>query len=88
MKIKSIIASLLIGSCVFKANSQTGGLTNTTQRQYSKMHSVNLQDGGWTKGFWAERFKVCRDTMLLNMRRIFDNPELSQAYRNCEIEAE
>ncbi len=87
MKIKSIIASLLIGSSIFNANSQTCGLTNTTQSPYSKMHSVNLQDVVWTKGFWAERFNVCKDTMLLNMWRIFDNPELSHAYRNFEIAA-
>jgi len=87
MKIKSIIASLLIGGCIFNANSQTGGLTNTTQSPYSKMYSVNLQDVVWTKGFWAERFNVCKDTMLLNMWRIFDNPELSHAYRNFEIAA-
>lgn len=87
MNIKIIIVSLLIGSFVFTAGSQTKGLTNTLQSPYAKMHSINLQDVVWTKGFWAERFNICKDTMLLNMWRIFDNPELSHAYRNFEIAA-
>lgn len=66
---------------------QTKGLTNTTQSPYAKMHSIDLESVKWNDGFWAERFDVCKDTMLLNMWRIFDDPELSHAYCNFEIAA-
>lgn len=67
--------------------AQTKGLTNTTQSPYAKLHNVGLEDVKWTHGFWADRFRVCKDTMLTNMWRIFDDPELSHAYRNFEIAA-
>jgi len=87
MNIKNKIVSLLLCSSVLAANAQTNGLTNTTQSPYSKMHSVNLQDVSWTKGFWADRFNICKTNMLPNMWSIFEDPELSHAYRNFEIAA-
>jgi len=86
MKIKKIFICFLALSPVITMIAQNG-LTNTTKSPYAKMHSVGLADVTWTKGFWADRFNVCKDTMLLNMWRIFDDPELSHAYRNFEIAA-
>lgn len=85
MKVKSILITCMLLP-LLPINAQKG-LTNTTQSPYAKMHSVGLNDVAWTNGFWAERFDVCKDTMLLNMWRIFDNAELSHAYRNFEIAA-
>ncbi|NDV78092.1 glycoside hydrolase family 127 protein [Dysgonomonas sp. 511] len=87
MKLKGISLCFLAFCLAVVAMAQTKGLTNTTKSPYAKMHSVDLSDVTWTKGFWAERFDVCKDTMLYNMWRIFDNPELSHAYRNFEIAA-
>lgn len=87
-KTKTLIICFLFSIAGFQLiNAQTKGLTNTTQSPYAKMHSVDLQDVSWTSGFWADRFNVCKDTMLLNMWRIFDDAELSHAYRNFEIAA-
>ncbi len=86
MKTKCITGCL----CAFIAVSafaQHPGLTSTVNSPYAKMHNVGLSDVRWTNGFWAERFDVCKDTMLFNMWRIFDDPELSHAYRNFEIAA-
>lgn len=87
MKNKSLCISLFALGISSLTMSQERGLTNTAQSPYAKMHSVNLDDVVWTHGFWAERFDVCKDTMLYNMWRIFDDPELSHAYRNFEIAA-
>lgn len=87
MKVKNLFLYLMLFTCLQTGMAQTNGLTNTTQSPYAQMHSLNLQDVTWTKGFWAERFDVCKDTMLKNMWRIFDDPELSHAYRNFEIAA-
>ncbi|MDR2917308.1 MAG: glycoside hydrolase family 127 protein [Tannerella sp.] len=84
---KGTIISILLCVAALTINAQTKGLTNTLRSPHAKMHSVNIHDVTWTKGFWAERFDVCKDTMLLNMWRIFDDPELSHAYHNFEIAA-
>ena len=41
----------------------------------------------WTKGFWAERFQVCRDSMVPNMWRIYNDANISHAFKNFEIAA-
>lgn len=87
MKVKSLLIGLSMLGTASVAIAQTRGLTNTTKSPYAKMHCVDLDDVKWTTGFWAERFDVCKDTMLYNMWDIFDNPELSHAYRNFEIAA-
>jgi DUF1680 family protein len=83
----SLVAALLLFFSIVATTAQTHGLTGTTNSPYAKMQNVGPGDVIWTKGFWAERFAVCKDTMLLNMWRIFDDPELSHAYRNFEIAA-
>jgi DUF1680 family protein len=86
MKTNPLIICLLLCSLANASKAQTG-LTDTAKSPYAKMYNVGLGDVKWTKGFWAEKFAVCKDTMLLNMWRIFDDPELSHAYRNFEIAA-
>jgi DUF1680 family protein len=46
-----------------------------------------MGDVQWTKGFWAERFQVCRDSMVPNIWRIYTDPNISHAFRNFEIAA-
>lgn len=87
MRIRNFLACLFILGSTTAIMAQTNGLTDTSRSPYAKMHSVGLKDVVWTSGFWADRFDVCKDTMLLNMWNIFDNPELSHAYRNFEIAA-
>ena len=87
MKIKMLLVGVATLMNLPFLIAQEKGLTNTTKSPYAQMHSVNLQDVRWTSGFWAERFDVCKDSMLLTMWDVFDNPELSHAYRNFEIAA-
>jgi uncharacterized protein len=46
-----------------------------------------MNDVVWTKGFWAERFKVCRETMVPNLWRIYNDASISHAFKNFEIAA-
>jgi DUF1680 family protein len=46
-----------------------------------------MDDVQWTKGFWAERFAVCKDSMVPNLWHIYNNAEISHAFRNFEIAA-
>src|SRR5690349_19301112 len=67
--------------------AQDKSLTNTSKSTYAKLHSVNMGDVQWTSGFWAERFQVCRDSMVPNMWRIYNDANISHAFKNFEIAA-
>jgi len=85
---KTILACLLIGllpsTTLF---SQSNALVNTSASAYAKLSSVNMGDVHWTKGFWADRFRVCKDSMVPNMWRIYTDANISHAYQNFEIAA-
>src|SRR5262245_35530221 len=63
------------------------GLNDTSSSPFVKMRSIGLGDMEWTRGFWADRFATCRETMVPHMGRIMEGAEPSQFYRNFEIAA-
>jgi DUF1680 family protein len=67
--------------------AQDKALTNTAQSKFVKLKSINMQDVTWTKGFWADRFKVATETMVPNMWAIYNDPNISHAFKNFEIAA-
>jgi len=69
------------------AAAQHQSLVNTSESRYAKLSSVNMQDVHWTKGFWAERFSVCRDSMIPGIWKTYNDPDISHAFRNFEIAA-
>lgn len=69
------------------SKGQDKSLVNTTQSLHAKLRSLNMSDVRWTRGFWAERFKVARETMVPNMWAIYNNANISHAFRNFEIAA-
>ncbi len=84
MKIGYVLA-LLAGST--GAFAQSKALTNTSASPYAKLSSLDMGAVNWTKGFWADRFQVCRDTMIPNLWKVYTDPKVSHAYRNFEIAA-
>lgn len=82
--ISLVLLSVLIASTL---QAQDLALVNTSQSRFAKLKSLNIGDVQWTNGFWAERFKVCKESMVPNMMGNYLNPELSHAYRNFEIAA-
>ena len=68
-------------------NGQNHSLVNTLNSPYTRLSSVDITDVKWTTGFWAERFAVCRDSMVTGMMKVYMDPEISHAYRNFEIAA-
>ena len=61
MKRKTFTALLVLLTINISAQN---GLVNTSQSPYAKLNSVGMSDVQWTKGFWAERFDVCKNTMV------------------------
>jgi DUF1680 family protein len=67
--------------------AQEKSLVNTKESSHAKLHSPNMKDVTWTKGFWADRFKVARETMVPNMWDIYNDEHISHAFKNFEIAA-
>jgi len=82
---------LAVFVCTFfvsqEMHGQNGGLVNTSQSSYAKLYNTDLDAVKWTKGFWADRFKVCKETMVPDLWKTYTNPELSHSFRNFEIAA-
>jgi DUF1680 family protein len=88
MKKQNVLLALVIG-CISANQSiaQNKSLVNTTKSSFAKLGSVDLDDVQWTKGFWADRFKVCKETMVPNMWNIYNDAKISHAFKNFEIAA-
>lgn len=63
------------------------GLTNTSASPYAKLNSVDMGSVQWTKGFWAERFEVCKHSMVPHLWDTYNNAELCHSFKNFEIAA-
>jgi DUF1680 family protein len=83
LKLLAISIVLVTGN----VSAQNKALVNTGKSAYAKLSSVDMGNVTWTNGFWADRFKVCRETMIPNLWRVYTDPKISHAYRNFEIAA-
>jgi DUF1680 family protein len=63
------------------------GLHVQAQPPHAVLKGVGLSDVRWTRGFWAERFAVCRDSMLPHLWRIYTDATISHAFENFRIAA-
>ncbi|MFC1223471.1 glycoside hydrolase family 127 protein [Pedobacter sp. BG31] len=85
LRLQVMICAML--SLMLNAVAQDKALVNTSNSPYAKLHSINMSDVTWTKGFWADRFKVATETMVPNMWAIYNDPKISHAFKNFEIAA-
>ncbi|SFH24850.1 aceric acid hydrolase [Pedobacter insulae] len=81
----SVFGILLVLSFFVKA--QEKALTNNSKSPYAKLHGVDMGSVSWTNGFWADRFKVATETIVPNMWDIYNDPNISHAFKNFEIAA-
>lgn len=79
--------ALLFSGFALSSSAQDKSLVNTSQSPHAKLQSLNMRDVTWTTGFWADRFKVARETMVPNMWRIYNDAKISHAFKNFEIAA-
>ncbi|HWI90551.1 MAG TPA: glycoside hydrolase family 127 protein [Flavisolibacter sp.] len=85
---KKVFSILLVFvSLTYTSMAQEKSLTNTSKSSFAKLRSVNMGDVQWTNGFWAERFKVCKDSMVPNMWHLYTDPNISHAFENFKIAA-
>ncbi|MDI9363763.1 MAG: glycoside hydrolase family 127 protein [Flavobacterium sp.] len=82
-RIITIIATIFLLQITL---AQTG-LVNTNASTYAKLSSTGLADVQWTKGFWAERFKVCRDSMVPHLWATYTSKTICYSFQNFRIAA-
>jgi len=74
---------ILMAILAFAQNS----LVNTTNSSHAKLSGVGLGDVHWTKGFWAERFAICRDSMLPHVWATYTSKDICYSFENFRIAA-
>jgi DUF1680 family protein len=79
--ITSFIVLLMIQS------SGQNSLVNTSNSPHAKLNSVGLSDVQWTKGFWAERFAVCRDAMVPQLWATYTSDTICYSFKNFKVAA-
>ncbi len=86
---KNVKYAMLVSlfALVQTTQSQTKSLVNTTASPHAKFSTVNMGDVQWTTGFWADRFRICKDSMLPQIWNIYTDTKVAHALQNFEIAA-
>ena len=85
---KAIAFSLIVcHAMISSGQAQQRGIIDTSASPYAHLQSVDLDDVEWTEGFWAERFKVCKDVTLPHLYELAADPEYGHALTNLRIAA-
>jgi DUF1680 family protein len=84
MKKHCLIYCLLL---VMFSSSAQNGLVNTSQSTNAKLNSVGMSDVHFTKGFWAERYEVCKDSMVPHLWSTYTSKDICYAFQNFRIAA-
>lgn len=67
--------------------AQQKALVNTSKSPYAKQIPVDATAVQWTSGFWGHWYDVTKDTMAINMLKIYQNDSLCHSFCNFEIAA-
>jgi DUF1680 family protein len=82
---KKLIIILFVAIAA-KATAQNA-LVNTAASPYARLSGVGIGDVQWTKGFWAERFAICRDSMVPHLWRTYTSKSICYSFQNFRIAA-
>jgi uncharacterized protein len=82
-----ITACLLVVFANQLCFAQNNGLVNTSNSPFAKVSNLDMGDVTWTTGFWAERFKVCNNSMVPGLFRTYTDAQVSHSFKNFEIAA-
>ncbi|MES2329031.1 MAG: glycoside hydrolase family 127 protein [Bacteroidota bacterium] len=78
-----LLLSIPTATCL----AQQTSLVNTSQSGYAKLSGIGMSDLQWTKGFWAERFQVCRDSMVPHLWETYTSKDICFSFQNFRIAA-
>ena len=66
-RLQFLVFTILFLNCLF---GQERGIINNAESKYVKVRSIDFGDCKWTEGFWADKFKVCEESMLPYMGEV------------------
>lgn len=81
-----LLLAIVLSASGIKAQG-TKALVNTSSSPYSRLSSIGMGDMHWTNGFWAERSKVCRDSMVPHLWRTYTSKDICYSFQNFRIAA-
>ena len=87
MKTMKRYSVILITAFLVLESPAQNGLVNTQASPHAKLTSVGVSDVQWTKGFWAERFAVCRDAMVPQLWKTYTSKDMCYSFQNFRIAA-
>lgn len=80
----AVTVGFLFGTAVCGAGT---GVIETSKSPHVKVRTVDHDAVRWTTGFWAERFDLCRDTIVPNLYRVMMLPTNSANFCNFQLAA-
>ncbi len=83
---KKYFLSISLILSIVNASAQNG-LVNNNASQHAKFTSVGMADVRWTKGFWAERFQVCKDSMVPHLWATYTSKDFCYSFQNFRVAA-
>lgn len=84
---KKLVFILIFLVAVSFGIAQNKSLVNTSQSSYAKLSGIGLGDVQWTSGFWAERFQVCKDSMVPHLWNTYTSKDICYSFQNFRIAA-
>ncbi|MBA4688210.1 MAG: glycoside hydrolase family 127 protein [Candidatus Galacturonibacter soehngenii] len=60
-------------------------ITDTRKSKYAKVKALPSEAIEWTNGLWADTMEVCRESMVPQLKRMFDAKEISHVVENFRI---
>jgi DUF1680 family protein len=86
-KVRFIFFSTLLLAAIALAGSAQNSLVNTQYSPFAKMQTLGLSDVHFTNGFLAERFEVCKNTMLPELWKTYTSDSFCFSYKNFKVAA-
>jgi len=64
-----------------------GSSTVTDFGRHRRVHPAPMGSARWTRGFWAERFRLCREVVIPKMKEALEHPDNSACLSNFRVGA-
>lgn len=86
-KVRFIFFSNLLLAVIALTGTAQNSLVNTQFSPFAKMQTLGLSDVHFTNGFLAERFEVCKNTMLPELWKTYTSDSFCFSYKNFKVAA-
>jgi hypothetical protein len=69
------------------SHARDRGVTNTSSSPHVRLRAVDLDDVRWTRGFWADKHRLCREAMIPTVREALGDPKNGACLENFRVAA-